>query len=87
MRSKKPSVENALHSERVEILLQFGRLLRAKRREAGLSQEALALRSGIDRSYVGGAERGERNVSVTNLVRFARALNVEPAKLLEIKPK
>jgi transcriptional regulator with XRE-family HTH domain len=52
----------------------------------GLSQEALAERADLDRTYISGIERGIRNVSLINIVELARALNVSPSKLMtEIK--
>lgn len=62
---------------------EFGRVLRAYRLSAGLSQEELAHRAGLDRTYIGGAERGERNVSLVNIVQLARAVGRAPAQLLE----
>lgn len=59
-----------------EIRLAFGRRVRALRQERGLSQEALALRCGLDRTYVGGVERGERNISLVNIHRIARGLGL-----------
>ncbi len=64
------------------LLAAFGQALRAKRKEHGLSQEELAARASLDRSYVGGVERGERNVSLINLDKLARALNLTLAELL-----
>lgn len=73
---------------REAILKQFGETLRAFRLEAGLSQEKLAAKAGIDRTYVGGSERGERNVALVNIVRLADALGIRPAQLLEpFEPK
>ena len=66
-----------------DILTQFGSRLRELRAKAGLTQETLALNSGLDRSYVGQVERGERNISLENIVRLAFGLGVEPSKLLE----
>ena len=56
--------------------------MRELRRAAGLSQEQLAERAGLHRTYIGGIERGERNVGVLNLVQIARALRVRPSELL-----
>jgi transcriptional regulator with XRE-family HTH domain len=67
---------------RAEILKRFGETLREHRQRAGLSQEKLAAKAGIDRTYVGGAERGERNVALVNIVRLAEALDIAPAELL-----
>ncbi len=67
---------------RTDILKQFGANLREHRSRTGLSQEKLAAKAGIDRTYVGGAERGERNVALVNIVRLAEALGVEPAQLM-----
>jgi transcriptional regulator with XRE-family HTH domain len=59
-----------------------GRNVRRLREEAGLSQEKLALEAELDRTYVSGVERGVRNPTVTVVARIAKALNIEPNKLL-----
>jgi transcriptional regulator with XRE-family HTH domain len=61
----------------------FGRQLAVLRKEVGFSQEALALESGLARSYLGGVERGQRNIALLNICRLATALSVPPSKLLE----
>ena len=66
-----------------EVLRMFGLTVRAYRLQAELTQEKLAERAGVDRTYVGGVERGERNVGLLNLVRLADALEIPPAHLLE----
>lgn len=63
-------------------LRKLGAAIRAARRERGLSQEALADASGVDRSHMGKIERGERNVSVLNVARVAEALDLSIANLM-----
>jgi transcriptional regulator with XRE-family HTH domain len=60
----------------------LGANLRRLRRARGLSQEAFADVLGMHRTYVGGLERGERNVSLRALERYAEGLGVEPTELL-----
>ena len=60
----------------------FGRRARQLRKEQGVSQEAFAHEIGMDRSYYGSIERGERNVSLENICLIARGLGVPPAELL-----
>jgi transcriptional regulator with XRE-family HTH domain len=62
--------------------------LRRIRNEAGLSQEELAYRAGLHRTYISSIERGQRNVSLENIFAIAKALKVEPADLVKlISPK
>jgi transcriptional regulator with XRE-family HTH domain len=61
----------------------FGLRLRQLRKAKGLSQEALALEAGLDRTYVSSCERGLRNISLDNIHRLAAALGVTPSSLLE----
>jgi len=59
-----------------QVLRHFGVRIRALRQQQGLSQEALALHAALDRTYVGGVERGERNISLQNVAKLAKALGV-----------
>jgi len=59
----------------------FGNTVRDIRKRNGISQEDLADRCDLHRTYIGGIERGERNVSLINIVRIAAALEVHPADL------
>jgi transcriptional regulator with XRE-family HTH domain len=62
---------------------RFGQRVRELRQRLGISQEALATRAGIHRTYMGGVERGERNISLKNIIRLANALNVRPHDLFD----
>ena len=74
----KPSPKFAGNKE----LVSLGNAIRDARKEAGLSQEVLAADAEIDRSYIGGIERGEHNLTLMNLCRVAKALKVKPSSLL-----
>ena len=63
-------------------LAAFGRAVRARRRELGLSQEELGRTSRLHRTYVSGVELGHRNLSLLNLVALAAALDLQPSELL-----
>ncbi len=61
--------------------LAFGRALRELRLVRGISQERLAHLSNLDRTYVSGIERGERNPSLTNILKLADALDISLSEL------
>jgi transcriptional regulator with XRE-family HTH domain len=61
----------------------FGRNLRAYREARGLSQEAFADVLGVHRTYMGGVERGERNLTLKSVERISERLKVEPLELLK----
>ena len=65
------------------LLKKFGDRVRSLRNQAGISQEKLAELAEIHRTYVSGIERGERNVSLINIMRLASALDVSVSKLME----
>jgi transcriptional regulator with XRE-family HTH domain len=64
-------------------LLRLGENIRQLRLSKGLSQEKLAELADLHRTYLGGVERGERNISLLNLIRLARVLEVPVTKLVE----
>ncbi len=64
-------------------LILFGNSVRKLREQKGLSQEALADLSRLHRTYIGGIERGERNVGFLNLLRLSKALKVLPSELVQ----
>lgn len=64
-------------------LKKFGEQVRKLRKARGLSQEELAEITGLHRTYIGGIERGERNVAILNILRLAKALGVLASELLE----
>jgi transcriptional regulator with XRE-family HTH domain len=65
-------------------LVLFGQRLVQLRKERGWSQEQLALECGMARSYLGGVERGKRNIALLNICKLADALSVSPAEMLKL---
>jgi len=65
------------------IKTQLGENVKTLRLKAGLSQEELADIAYLHRTYIGSVERGERNISLENIVRLSHSLNVSPADLLK----
>lgn len=64
-------------------LQRFGGAIRSLRQEQGLSQEAFADLCNLDRTYIGGVERGERNVSFVNIHKIANALSIPVSTLFQ----
>lgn len=69
-------------SKSSDILVHFGKRVRELRHREGLSQERFAGRCELDRTYIGGIERGERNVSLRNIEVIALALDVKLSDLM-----
>jgi transcriptional regulator with XRE-family HTH domain len=67
-----------------EILKTLGKRIRALRQHTGLSQEKMAVKAGLDRTYYAGIERGERNPSVKQLAKIAAALDVPIGMLFDV---
>ena len=61
---------------------QLGAVIREKRKEMGYSQEVFASHCGVHRTYMGAVERGERNLSLMNIIRIANTLKIKPSELL-----
>lgn len=76
-----PSI-SLVGKDRARILSALGDTVRERRLELGLSQEAVAERAGLHRTYIGSVERGERNVSLANIFRLATALDLAAWDLL-----
>lgn len=64
------------------ITIRFGQALRERRMNLGLSQEAFAEKADLHRTYIADIERGKRNVSLRNIEKIARALNLSVAELM-----
>ncbi|MBI2639494.1 MAG: helix-turn-helix transcriptional regulator [Candidatus Sungbacteria bacterium] len=60
-----------------EILIKFGKRVREERTKLGLSQEKLATRAGVHRTYIGMIERAEKNITLENIEKIAKALNLK----------
>lgn len=67
------------------ILKEFGLRIRQLRTEQNLSQEKLSFKTGFHRTYVGMIERGERNISLTNIAVFSKAFEMDMSDLLNFK--
>ncbi|MCI0557594.1 MAG: helix-turn-helix domain-containing protein [Nitrososphaera sp.] len=77
-----------LHQKSVDVnrdlSIKFGNRVRKLRQVLGISQETLAERAGVHRTYVGMIERGEKNITLSNISKFASALEVTMAELLKL---
>ena len=60
-----------------QILIKFGKRVREQRGKLGLSQEKLAERAGVHRTYIGMIERAEKNITLENIEKVAKALNLK----------
>ena len=69
--------------QRSNVLVRFGARVRELRKSKGYSQDTFAARCELDRTYIGGIERGERNVALRNIEAIAEALNITVSELME----
>ncbi len=67
----------------LDILKRFGQRVRALRKEQGYSQENFAAACELDRTYMGGIERGERNLALRNIEKIAQTLGITLAELMD----
>ncbi|EAQ80559.1 helix-turn-helix domain-containing protein [Blastopirellula marina] len=70
-------------AKKADILIRFGERVRELRAERGYSQEAFAHICELDRTYVGGIERGERNLALRNIERIAESLDISISELMK----
>lgn len=68
---------------RHELLIKFGQKVRSERLKQGLSQELLASKAGVHRTYIGMIERAEKNITLENINKIARALGVKISQLVD----
>ncbi len=66
---------------RDDVRFRFGRAVRKRRQGLGVSQEEFADMCALDRTYIGGIERGERNVSLVNIEKIAKTLRISVSEL------
>jgi len=78
-------MQTSYSKEDQEFLNQLGSRIRELRTEKELSQEKLSFECGLDRTYIGSVERGERNIAVINLKKICTALNVSISELLNLE--
>ena len=67
----------------MELPLRFGHRVKERRKVLGLSQDALADKCGMHRTYIGSIERGERNITLINADRIAKSLDIELSELVK----
>lgn len=67
------------------LLEEFGKRIRQLRTERNLSQEELSFQTGFHRTYIGMVERGERNISLSNIGVFAKAFEISVSELLDFR--
>ena len=80
-------MKNTYSKKDRKYLQSFGARVRALRKKAGFSQEDFALEIGLDRTYMGGVERGERNLALLNIRKIAAGLKLTESKLLDFSLK
>lgn len=77
-------MKNRYSKQEKKFLKTFGTHIRVLRKKAGFSQEDFALEVGLDRTYIGGIERGERNIALLNLHKIATGLKIPLKDLFDL---
>ena len=77
------NMQSISYGSTMNIQTKLGIRIKQLRKEKGISQEELAFKAGLHRTYLSDIERGTRNVSIRNIEKIAKALGVTPSKLLE----
>ena len=70
-------------AENKNLLINFGKHVKSLRQESKLSQEELAYKAGLHRTYIGMIERGEKNITLINIEKIANAFDISLYKLME----
>ncbi len=83
MARKSPCAHDLGMAKRKDILKRFGLRVRELRSEQGYSQESFADEVGVDRTYIGGIERGERNLALRNIEKIADTLGISLSDLMD----
>jgi len=68
-----------------KILIEFGNKVRELRKDIGISQEELSYKADLHRTYIGMIERAEKNITLVNIEKIAKALEIEVSELLKFK--
>lgn len=84
MELKNPWVYTIIISMKREVLIRFGNKVREQRLALGLSQEELASKAGVHRTYIGMVERAEKNITLTNIEKFSKALGLSIDEITKI---
>ena len=77
--------QTIMSMDKDNVLIKFGNKVRQYRLEQGISQEELAFRANLHRTYIGMVERAERNITLVNIEKIANALNININDLFEWK--
>ncbi|MDQ0027236.1 DNA-binding XRE family transcriptional regulator [Variovorax paradoxus] len=73
----------SVRGKKVPELVLFGEAVRKRRKDLGYSQEAFGDACGIDRSYIGGIERGEHNLALINILKIIATLEIQPSEFFQ----